>query len=111
MCRGLTSMLHLFAAKSYHLSETVIDMRVLDMRVLRTYVSVLLILPALGSAAEQAPVPACAPAGVTYTRTTLYFGLARPAGTITEREWKTFVRDEIMPRFPQGFTIWQADGQ
>jgi hypothetical protein len=55
--------------------------------------------------------PACAPAGSNYTRTTLYFGLARPAGTISEKQWKVFVRDEITPRFPQGFTMWEAHGQ
>jgi hypothetical protein len=55
--------------------------------------------------------PACAPEGIPYTRTTLYFGMARPRGTITEREWKAFVRGEVTPRFPQGFTVWQADGQ
>jgi hypothetical protein len=61
------------------------------------------------AAAQQLPV--CAPAGTTYTRTTLYFGLARPAGTITEKQWKTFVREEVTPRFPQGFTVWEANGQ
>jgi hypothetical protein len=58
-----------------------------------------------------APAAACAPQGVPYTRTTLYFGMARPQGTITEREWKAFVREEVTTRFPQGFTVWQADGQ
>ena len=83
------------------------------MRALRTWLlaSISLFPAVRACAAEPSTVPACAPAGVTYTRTTLYFGLARPAGTISEREWKTFVRDEVMPRFPQGFTIWQADGQ
>jgi hypothetical protein len=53
----------------------------------------------------------CAPTGTTYARTTLYFGLAHPAGTISEKQWRTFVRDVVTPRFPQGFTVWQADGQ
>jgi hypothetical protein len=57
------------------------------------------------------PSDACAPTGARYTRTTLYFGLAKPAGTITERQWKVFVREDITPRFPQGFTIWEAHGQ
>jgi hypothetical protein len=54
---------------------------------------------------------ACSPSGVVYTRTTLYFGLARPAGTISEKQWKAFVRDEVTSRFPEGFTTWQAQGQ
>ena len=36
-----------------------------------------------------------------YTRTTLYFGLARPAGTITEKQWKVFVREDISRVFPR----------
>src|SRR5262245_15392235 len=62
---------------------------------------------------ENAPASgsACAPTGVPYVRTTLYFGLARPAGTITERQWKQFLRSEVTTRFPQGFTVWEADGQ
>jgi hypothetical protein len=60
---------------------------------------------------EPRAQPACAPAGTIYTRTTLYFGLARPAGTISEKQWKTFVREEVTARFPQGFTIWEAHGQ
>jgi hypothetical protein len=55
--------------------------------------------------------PACAPSGIVYMRTTLYFGLARPAGTIREKQWKAFVREEVTLRFPQGFTVWEAQGQ
>jgi Protein of unknown function (DUF3574) len=69
-------------------------------------------VPAQSSQVEgRAEATACAAAGTSYTRTTLYFGLARPAGTISSREWKAFVRDEITSRFPQGFTIWEAHGQ
>jgi hypothetical protein len=55
--------------------------------------------------------PACAASGIVYTRTTLYFGLARPAGTISEKQWKAFLRDEVTLRFPEGFTVWEAQGQ
>jgi hypothetical protein len=53
----------------------------------------------------------CSQDGSAFTRTTLYFGTARPAGTITTKQWKGFVRDEVTPRFPKGFTVWEADGQ
>jgi hypothetical protein len=53
---------------------------------------------------------ACTASGTAYTRTTLYFGLARPAGTISRKEWKAFVAEEVTPRFPQGFTTWEAQG-
>jgi hypothetical protein len=54
---------------------------------------------------------ACAPLGKAYSRTTLYFGLTRPTGIVSEAEWRTFLRGEVIPRFPQGLTVWEADGQ
>jgi hypothetical protein len=54
---------------------------------------------------------ACAPAGSTYMRTTLYFGLARRSGAVTESQWHLFLRDEVTPRFPDGLTVWEANGQ
>jgi uncharacterized protein DUF3574 len=44
-------------------------------------------------------------------RTTLYFGLSRPKGSISELEWQIFLRDEVTKRFPDGLTVWQAEGQ
>ena len=41
----------------------------------------------------------------------MYFGLTRPAGKISEAEWQTFLRDEVTPRFPEGLTVIEADGQ
>ena len=44
-------------------------------------------------------------------RTTLYFGLARPKGSVTELEWQIFLRDQVTSRFPEGLTVWEAEGQ
>jgi hypothetical protein len=44
-------------------------------------------------------------------RTTLYFGLGRPKGMVSELEWQVFLRDEVTPRFPDGLTVWEAQGQ
>jgi len=44
-------------------------------------------------------------------RTTLYFGLSRPKGSVSELEWQIFMRDEVTRRFPDGLTVWQAEGQ
>jgi Protein of unknown function (DUF3574) len=44
-------------------------------------------------------------------RTTLYFGLQRPKGSVSELEWQMFLRDEVTPRFPDGLTVWEAEGQ
>ncbi len=48
---------------------------------------------------------------VPQLRTTLYFGAARPKGSVSELEWQLFLRDEITPRFPNGMTVWDAEGQ
>ena len=53
----------------------------------------------------------CAPLGRPFLRTTLYFGLTHRAGTVSESQWRSFLRDEVSPRFPQGLTVWEADGQ
>jgi hypothetical protein len=44
-------------------------------------------------------------------RTTLYFGLARPKGSVSELDWQVFLRDEVTRRFPDGLTVWEAEGQ
>src|SRR5438105_13363002 len=41
---------------------------------------------------------------------TLYFGTAKPDGTVvTVAEWQQFLHDVVTPRFP-GFTHWDAHG-
>ena len=40
---------------------------------------------------------------------TLYFGTVRPGGVVTETEWRTFVKEVIVPEYP-GFTEWSAVG-
>ena len=53
----------------------------------------------------------CGAASAPQLRTTLYFGLARPKGAVTELEWQIFLRDEVTRRFPAGLTVWEAEGQ
>jgi hypothetical protein len=72
-----------------------------------------------GGAAFQAtatqPVPAaastCGDAAQAQLRTTLYFGTTRPTGAVSELEWQMFLRDEVTSRFPDGLTVWDAQGQ
>jgi hypothetical protein len=75
---------------------------------------------AAGGAAFQtttAPLPLPAPSlpcGNTsgaQLRTTLYFGTMRPTGAVSELEWQMFLRDEVTRRFPEGLTVWDAQGQ
>jgi len=61
-----------------------------------------------------APAPqndACGSASSAQLRTTLYFGTNRPVGTVSELEWQIFMRDEVTTRFPDGLTVWDAQGQ
>lgn len=53
----------------------------------------------------------CGSSGMAFVRTTLYFGLSRPAGPIRKKEWAAFLREHVTPRFPSGLTVWEADGQ
>jgi hypothetical protein len=42
----------------------------------------------------------------------LYFGRSMPGGaTVAEGEWRAFVEQVVTPRFPDGLTMWHAEGQ
>lgn len=42
----------------------------------------------------------------------LYFGRSiRDGDTVTELSWAAFMQQSIIPRFPNGFTVWQAEGR
>lgn len=53
----------------------------------------------------------CGTSSAAQLRTTLYFGLARPTGSVSELDWQIFLRDEVTARFPEGLTVWEASGQ
>lgn len=56
--------------------------------------------------------PACAPGESAALAEWLYFGGNLPDGAVvTPAAWSDFVDREVSPRFPQGFTTWQAAGQ
>src|SRR5437899_9827186 len=87
---------------------------------MRTFRVLLVIYSAVIAAspgrADQPSTPvnaegACGPLGSSHMRTTLYFGLTHRAGRVTESQWQAFLREEVTPRFPDGLTVWQADGQ
>jgi Protein of unknown function (DUF3574) len=52
----------------------------------------------------------CGASSAPQLRTTLYFGLARPKGAVTELEWQMFLRDEVTRRFPDGLTVLGGGG-
>lgn len=64
--------------------------------------------------AQRQPAAVAIECGATTAaqlRTTLYFGLARPKGSVSELDWQLFIRDEVTARFPGGLTVWDAQGQ
>lgn len=69
-------------------------------------------------AAQTAPMPvsavpthiACQPGERPMVRDALYLGRNRPGGTVSDAQWRTFVDDAVVPRFPDGFTVIQAEG-
>lgn len=78
-------------------------------RRVRGVVAALLVLAAAGCAGPSfEPTPGTQ----TLVRSELYFGRLRPDGTVvSDAEWRTFVAEEITPRFPDGFTVFDALGQ
>lgn len=64
--------------------------------------------------AQKAPPArhvACATPDAVFIRTTLYFGLGKRLGWISAHQWRSFLRNEVTVRFPQGFTVLDAQGQ
>jgi Protein of unknown function (DUF3574) len=68
-------------------------------------------LPLTSAIAQSNSEIACTSTSAPQLRTTLYFGMARPKGSVSELEWQMFLRDEVTSRFPEGLTVWDADGQ
>src|SRR5215204_1211745 len=68
-------------------------------------------LQTTASASAPTPPTVCGAASAAQLRTTLYFGTTRPTGAVSELEWQMFLRDEVTQRFPDGLTVWDAQGQ
>lgn len=53
----------------------------------------------------------CSGDGRTAMQEVLYFGTETPFGYVTPEEWAQFLSEAVTPRFPEGFSSWQASGQ
>ena len=52
----------------------------------------------------------CATQGIVVDR--LFFGTSIPSGgQVSDAEWKAFVKDVVTPRFKDGLTVLEGDGQ
>ena len=53
-----------------------------------------------------------ASSGECLIRTELFFGLAKPDGSlISAAEWSSFLDERILPRFPEGLTVHDTTGR
>lgn len=70
---------------------------------------------ATACAPAVAVAPGSAPAAVAHADTVadrLFFGRSIPGGgMVTDEEWAAFLRDVVTPRFPDGLSVWRAEGQ
>lgn len=67
---------------------------------------------AVRSAVQPAAAPQRQTAAMIWQRTELYFGSAKPDGTVvTEEEFMKFIDTTVTPRFPDGLTVLTGYGQ
>ncbi|MCU5773514.1 DUF3574 domain-containing protein [Erwiniaceae bacterium BAC15a-03b] len=70
-----------------------------------------LLLSGCVASPKNVTVPDCA-VGEAMTQTTLYFGLNRPTGpVISAAEWQAFIDNDVTPRFKDGLSVFEAQGQ
>lgn len=73
---------------------------------------VLLLSACAATGCVTTPGPSCPGGAQAAVLDQLYLGSARPHGPdVTAQDWDAFVREEIAPRFPQGFTVLEGEGQ
>ncbi len=68
--------------------------------------------PGTTPAAMAPGAPACGPGERPAAADSLYLGAERPdgSGAVTPAEWQRFLDEQVVPRFPQGFTVIDAHG-
>ncbi|HES76154.1 MAG TPA: DUF3574 domain-containing protein [bacterium] len=69
--------------------------------------------PALAALSACAPIIAssCPIGQQAAVQDLLYFGTDKPIEHVTPEDWNQFLGETVTPRFPEGFTTWQASGQ
>lgn len=69
------------------------------------------LLALLLTACAAPGAPSCGPHEARAVNDLMYFGTAKPGGSVTPQEWSEFLRGSVTPRFPKGLTVWPASGQ
>ena len=56
--------------------------------------------------------PSTEPAVLTMVADRLVFGRSIPdGGLVSEEQWEAFLAEVVTPKFPEGLTVWRAEGQ
>jgi hypothetical protein len=63
------------------------------------------------AACTTVPASRCAVGQQAAIQDLVYFGTDKPSGRVTPEEWAQFLGEIVTPRFPDGFSVWQASGQ
>lgn len=71
---------------------------------------ILLVLVSLAGCGAMNSMP-CSGDGRLAVQELLYFGTETPSGYVTPEDWAQFLSETVTPRFPEGFSTWQASGQ
>jgi len=59
----------------------------------------------------QASAPASCAKGDAMVETQLFFGMSKPkGGTVSAAQWDAFVKRDVTPRFPEGFSVIDGAG-
>jgi hypothetical protein len=74
--------------------------------------SLLLSWPITGLAQVTPQATVASVPNTPYLSDTLAFGTQKAhGGTVTSKEWETFLKTVITPLFPEGLTTWETKGQ
>jgi hypothetical protein len=71
----------------------------------------LLVLALMLPACSPVSIVTCAKGEQISVQDMIYFGTASPTGVIPRDKWSEFLKVTVTPRFPKGFSVWQAKGQ
>jgi hypothetical protein len=78
----------------------------------RTALVAWLLALAACAGSRDGAVPSTEPSVGTMVADRLVFGRAIPdGGSVSEEDWRAFLEDVVTPKFPEGLTVWRAEGQ
>lgn len=81
------------------------------MRARRVLAALALVLSA-GGCVTAPSAPACTAPLKPAVQVDLYFGRDKPAGgEVSDAEWASFVAEQVTPRFPDGLSVLNVEGQ